>query len=269
MKRLKMRSDKGIWLLVVLMLLNASAHKLMAQNARFLFSGNITYEKRVNMYAKLKKAADEEQGTWYQEIYDQYRKNQPQFATVNNTLSFNRNVLLYQPVAGQPENRNSFFSDPSVTMRNTIFTNLDEKMSVSQKAVFEETYLLKDSLRKIVWKITDETREIAGYDCRRANALVMDSIYVVAFYTDQIPVSGGPESFTGLPGMILGLALPHENTTWFATRVEDVVVPAANITAPSPRKAKTVNREQLTTTLQSVLSNWGNYGKNMLKLFLL
>lgn len=252
-----------------LFLLIGGVQQLMAQNVRFLFSGNITYEKRVNMFAKLKKAADEGQGNWYQEIYDQYRKSQPQFATINNTLSFNGHVLLYQPVAGQPEARNGFFSDPSLTLKNTVYTNLEEKISVSQKAVFEETYLLKDSLRKIVWKITDETREIAGYECRRANALVMDSIYVVAFYTDQIPVSGGPESFTGLPGMILGLALPHENTTWFATKIEDVIVPASNITAPNPKRAKVVSREELTTTLQSVLNDWGIYGKNMLKLFLL
>jgi len=32
------------------------------------------------------------------------------------------------------------------------------------------------------------------------------SIDVVAFYTDDIPVSGGPESFDGLTGMILQVA---------------------------------------------------------------
>jgi len=31
-------------------------------------------------------------------------------------------------------------------------------------------------------------------------------INAVAFYTDDIPVSGGPESFNGLPGMILQVA---------------------------------------------------------------
>jgi GLPGLI family protein len=48
---------------------------------------------------------------------------------------------------------------------------------------------------------------IAGFNCRRANAMIMDSIYVVAFYTDEILTTGGPESFSGLPGMILGVAL--------------------------------------------------------------
>jgi len=93
--------------------------------------------------------------------------------------------------------------------------------SVSQKSVYEDTYLISDCIRSIQWRITNETREIAGYLCRRAKALVLDSIYVVAFYTDQKPVSDGPESFTGLPGMILGLALPNENVTYFATKIED------------------------------------------------
>ena len=96
--------------------------------------------------------------------------------------------------------------------------------SITQKNVYDDLYLVKDSLRKIDWKITDETREIAGYECRRANAIVLDSVYVVAYYTIQIPFSGGPESFTGLPGTILGLALPHENMTWFATKVTEIPV---------------------------------------------
>ena len=97
---------------------------------------------------------------------------------------------------------------------------------MSQKTVFEQTFLVEDTLRRIKWKITDETRPIAGFNCRRANALIMDSICVVAFYTDEILTTGGPESFSGLPGMILGIALPHEHITWFATKVEDLRVRA-------------------------------------------
>jgi GLPGLI family protein len=64
----------------------------------------------------------------------------------------------------------------------------------------------------------------------------MDSIYVVAFYTDQIPVSGGPESFTGLPGMILGVALPYEHITWFATKVSEIPVDPKSLTLPATKK---------------------------------
>lgn len=127
--------------------------------------------------------------------------------------------------------------------------------------------MVKDSVRKITWKITDETREIAGYTCRRANALVMDSIYVVAFYAIQIPVSGGPESFTGLPGMILGLAIPHENITWFATKVTDMTVdPKAMV---MPKKGKPVTGKQLRETLAELMKNWGPWAQLQKKALLL
>ncbi|MEJ0079777.1 MAG: GLPGLI family protein [Puia sp.] len=79
---------------------------------------------------------------------------------------------------------------------NTIFTDLGAKRIVDQKKVFEQTYLITDSTRKIKWKITDETREIAGYSCRRANGIYLDSIYIVAFFTTRLPLAGAPNHST-------------------------------------------------------------------------
>ncbi|MFD2144973.1 GLPGLI family protein [Mucilaginibacter antarcticus] len=104
-----------------------------------------------------------------------------------------------------------------------------------QKEYAEKTLLVKDTIRKIKWKLTDETQVVAGYPCRRANGLMLDSIYVVAFYTDDIHVSGGPESFNGLPGMILKLALPHDNVSWVATKVTEM--PADPKSWCRPKKA--------------------------------
>ena len=89
----------------------------------------------------------------------------------------------------------------------------------SEKKIYENSYFIKEKIPQIQWKWTDETRDIAGFQCRRANALILDSVYVVAFYTNQITTEGGPESFTGLPGMILGIAIPQLHTTWFAKSV--------------------------------------------------
>ena len=129
--------------------------------------------------------------------------------------------------------------------------------AISQKKVFEKLFLVEDSVRKIKWKITDETRNIAGFECRRANALIMDSIYVVAFYTDEIVTSGGPESFCGLPGMILGVALPHQHVTWFATKlIADPLKPAD---FKIPTKGKVATNTSLKETLKESLKDWGKY----------
>ena len=54
----------------------------------------------------------------------------------------------------------------------------------------------------------------------------MDSVYVFAFYTDEITISGGPCTINGLPGMILGLTIPRLYVSMLATKlmVNDVQV---------------------------------------------
>ena len=108
---------------------------------------------------------------------------------------------------------------------------------------------------------------IAGFQCRRANAIIMDSIYVVAFYTDDIVASGGPESFTGLPGMILGVSLPHQHVSWFATKVSAQPVTASQLKVPV--KGKKVTYTSLKESLKEVMKDWGKYKQKNLEAVML
>lgn len=237
-----------------------------AQYARFVESGVIEFEKRVNMYAKIEDRVGD--NSFMEQVFEQYKRANPQFKVFKYTLAFNRAETRFSPQDNVSTTSSGFFgNDPSIDLGNTIAANLLTQQGVSQKSIYEETYLITDSLRQIQWRFTNESREIAGYECRRANALVLDSIYVVAFYTDQIPVSGGPESFTGLPGMILGVALPYEHVTYFATKVDDRPVSAKELAAPS--KGKAVNYRELRKQLEASLRNWGDYAQSIVKAMLL
>lgn len=229
-----------------------------AQNARFVTQGTIEYEKRVNAYALIK----EQIKTWgdddsfYTTAFENYQKNNPQFKIAKSKLLFANEATAFLPEEEAIAPSSGWFSSLiQFHQANHILSNLKTGTSITNKRVYDETYMVSDSIRKINWKITDEFRNIAGYNCRRANALVMDSIYVVAFYTDEIAISGGPESFSGLPGMILGLALPHEHVTWFATSVTDMPITADKLKIPA--KGKPVNNKQLYDILKSALKNWG------------
>ncbi|RZF58479.1 GLPGLI family protein [Sphingobacterium corticibacterium] len=105
----------------------------------------------------------------------------------------------------------------------------------------DEKYLLQDSLQQITWRFTDEYRNIAGYDCRRVNGATPDSLYIVAFYTDQIPISGGPALVHGLPGMILGLAIPEMHINYWARKVDFVVDNVPNQWRDKKSKPMTMN----------------------------
>ena len=255
---------KKIKLFVALLGLTIS---LRAQYAHFTSSGTIEFERRTNAYALIQKTITKDNEAWMQPAFDYYKKNSPQFRVLNAKLEFDDNKTLYTPKeADMPQNL-LMGDSPLLNQFNTIFTDIKAKHSVGQKKVFEQTYLVKDSTRMIKWKITDETREIAGYPCRRANGIYLDSIYIVAFYTTRIPVAGGPESFSGLPGMILGVALPHENITWFATKISESSISQNDIVPP--KKGKTTSEKDLWKALQDAAESWGRIGKLYLKGFML
>ncbi|MFD0940009.1 GLPGLI family protein [Pedobacter boryungensis] len=261
---MKLKINQYIAICLLLVIANAAK----AQNARFATQGVIEFEKRVNMYALIKAEIKKyPNSSYYPRMFEEFQKTNTQFKSLKSTLTFSKDQTLFKPEEAVLAQNNYFGDYPAAQQNNTIFTNTAIGTSISQKKVYEETYLVKDSTRKINWKITNETRNIAGYDCRRANAIIMDSIYVVAFYTDEIPVSGGPESFSGLPGMILGVALPYEHTTWFATNVNDQSVTEDKLKAPVKGKATT--NAGLIATLQAALKDWGDYAKDAFKAFLL
>src|SRR5882757_9901308 len=241
-----LRSLSALFLLSVVLHLRAPA-----QNAIFLSEGKIEFEKKINLYARM-----DEDNSWT----ELEKKAVPQFKTSYFDLLFTRTRSLYKPGRENTDN-NKMWEQPAE--ENIVYSDLDNEKSISQKKVFEQLFLVQDSIRRIKWKITDESRVIAGFNCRRANAIIMDSIYVVAFYTDEILASGGPESFTGLPGMILGIALPHEHITWFATKVQAVNVSDAEIVPPV--KGKKINNSALIGTLQSSLKDWGKDGRQFMQ----
>jgi GLPGLI family protein len=243
---------------IFLCCLVAVTAQLKAQNTIFLAEGKIEFEKKLNLYSQM-----DEGDSWS----DLQKKTMPKFKTSYFDLIFSKNKTIYQPGRENPDNNKLMFFDNSVAQENVIFSALDSSRSISQKKVFEQVFLIQDSTRQIQWKITDETRTIAGFQCRRANAIIMDSIYVVAFYTDDIIAPGGPESFNGLPGMILGVSLPHQHVSWFATKVSARPVTAAELKMPS--KGKKVTNTTLKESLKEVMKDWGKYKQRNLEAVML
>ena len=125
----------------------------------------------------------------------------------------------------------------------TYFKNIKEKKYIVDKEFMGKEFLIKDSLPKLAWKMESETRQIGGYTCYKATAVVPvnqsdfrnmrqkaekteadktdaktadgkatnlmeqfempKTTTITAWYTPDIPVSQGPENYWGLPGLIL------------------------------------------------------------------
>lgn len=166
--------------------------------------------------------------------------NLPEFDVCYRDLIFSWGNSIYQP----GRSGSSIYSNSA-----KVYTDLNKRQTVIQKNIMGDDFIYADSIRNVKWKITNETRNIIGFNCRKAVGIISDSVYVVAFYAAEIIPQGGPELFTGLPGMILGIAIPRYYTTWFATKLEVANIDESVIVPPTLKKIKQYNKKELSAIL--------------------
>lgn len=221
---------------------------------RFFSIIKVEFEKTTSVRQLMKDL--QEGSSWYEQNKDRYPVSMLSYYdfTGDTTKS------LYQPGKDVPVDPRSWYRP--VGDKNVVYTDYKKGISISQKPVFEETFLIEDSLAKIKWKLTNDVRNIAGYDCRKAVGILNDSIAIFAFYSEELLINGGPEGIQGLPGMILGMGIPRLHATWFATKVEVFDVKMNKVNPAT--KGKKVSREALMQTLGKLAKDWGSYGSKML-----
>jgi GLPGLI family protein len=169
----------------------------------------------------------------------------------NYLLTFNKNEALFEEVVALEKPKPgqggvSFSVSVSMSGDGDKYMNTKDKISYTEEDIFGDEFVIKDSLPKIDWQITNETKIIGDYNCLKAtyvepiskNDLEAYERYqektkngksslfemkkpepktITAWYTSEIPVSFGPNGVWGLPGLIL--QLENENYIYFCTKV--------------------------------------------------
>ena len=214
------------------------------------YQGKIEYERKTNL-KRVIDDMDDDNREWIDRVRDKIPKHNIRYYDLNFTTKHS----MYTP-GREPEKPVNFWVGRSPANENEVYTDYTASKVTAKKQIYEEKFLVKDSARKIEWKVMDEIRMIANYKCRKAVGRICDSVYVIAFYTDDIMVSGGPEMFGGLPGMILQIAVPRLHTTWIATKVD--VQPDVDA-IKMPKKGKEVTQKEMFTKLSESLERWGDY----------
>jgi GLPGLI family protein len=150
----------------------------MKAQQSFITAGKIEFEKKENLHKII------EGESWLENFKDKI----PQFRTSYFNLYFKDNKTLFEKAKDSDEKIPFFSDDKSVD--DIIYSDLQHQTFSKKQHVFDEVFLLSDSIRKVDWKITNDTRTIAGFECRKAVGKILDSVYIIAFYTDQITVGG-------------------------------------------------------------------------------
>ncbi|HUM65545.1 MAG TPA: GLPGLI family protein [Chitinophagaceae bacterium] len=227
---------------------------LSANAQQFVSTGAIEFEVRTNNH---KVIGDE--GIWAEMFKDKI----PQFTTTYYQYVFNDNKSIY---------KFDRYDEKSRLPRGFGMSNPEDEVWYNDYAtgnfsnyrfILGDNYLLTGALMNIEWKLTPtETREIAGFNCRKATGIIFDSVYVFAFYTDEITISGGPMGISGLPGMILGITIPRMFTSYIATKLQVAGVDVRQITAPTRGKKKDL--VAIRKDAEKATKDWGRFGQQAL-----
>ncbi len=237
------RQSSGVFRGLVAILVLLAVTCSIPSRAQHTFSGKIEFERKTNLHKLWD--GDEWMEKWKDKV--------PTFVINYFNLAFNMYQSRYSPGREVDAPKIAWGLPPGTD--NEVHQDYSKGIVTAAKNIYEEHFLVRDAPQKHSWRILSEVRNIAGFKCRKAVTRICDSVYVVAFYTDDIPVSGGPEQMGGLPGMILELAVPRLFTTWVATKVEVVTVSNSDLIAPSKGKAVTI--PQLMVRLNEGLKDWG------------
>ncbi len=233
----------------------------VAAQSIFIQNGRITYERKTGQMTMLESIQDPgEDNMWFNEM----KKVMPRIVTDVYTLDFTPERTHYTLEKENPENKYAVMT-LKPTASNFVLQDLVSRKTTMSRSLFENDYAVSDNMQTYPWKLTGETREIAGFECRKAITRICDSVVVVAFYTDEITVPGGPENFNGLPGMILGIAVPRLSLTLFATKIERSIPAIPEKTF----KKKTVGRDQISKDMKKSMDDWGKTGQLMMWLAML
>jgi GLPGLI family protein len=213
-----------------------------------IINGKIVFERKTNLYKKYKTE------DWVKEYIKPEDRNKSDIFE----LYFNDTCSVFKPQESDLKDENSW-----MTNKNSVYQNFNTNKRLCVKNIWGEKMVVEDTLIKRNWKITDNKRTISGYNCRKAIWQANDSTKIYAWYTDAIVSSVGPESFSGLPGAILGVAAEDGSIIYFAKSVEiikpDVVV--ANI--PQRKKQKIYSNVEFKTKLTKDFGK-DKWGKAML-----
>jgi GLPGLI family protein len=156
----------------------------------------------------------------------------PSTRTDKFELHFGKNQSLWKQAESENSDDNVFSAEGGAQVRmivagndDVLYSNFETGKRVEQRELLDKTFIIDDTLAKLKWKMTGETKSILDHNCMKATAVwtskrtmmnmnngvmerkeIEDTANLVAWFATDMPVPAGPSLFQGqLPGLILEL----------------------------------------------------------------
>jgi GLPGLI family protein len=234
--------------------------------------GKLIFERKVNMHKMI--------------TDPQMRARIPEFRTDKFELLFNEQASMFKTIPEEeaPDPFANSGGGGGGGMRfafrmpeTATYTDIPNQMQYESRSLFEKEFLIIDSLKPNKWKLSEETKTIAKFVCKKATTMIVPQqmsmrfgggrnrsnadtttpvkpkeIELVVWYTESIPVSVGPDAYAGLPGAIL--EVDSDNGGNVITATEFTAKYAAK-ELKQPTKGDKMNRAQFAESMKKIMED--------------
>ncbi len=238
--------------------------------------GTVIYQRKTN--------------TWKLIQNEQVRNNVPEYQIAKYALYFSDSVSLYklipddnapEPFAGEGGGFRRFnFGGGD----GELYKNLTTGLTIQANELGGKNFLIIDTIKKAPWKISAETKQVLGVNCRKATRKVLQpvrqqrninfnrnggtidttvkppapkEIEVVAWFAETILAPVGPDTYGQLPGVILELNVDDGTTIYTALEVKKTI----DIKEfKEPKKGKKVTMQEYRQLQREMFQNQGGGG---------
>ena len=201
-------------------------------------------------------------------------------------LLFANNKSLWRPMEDESQGDEMNFGGDDGGARMIIrmpgsedimYHNLGETKRVEQRELGGKIFIINDSIRRLNWKLSSESKTILGYKCTKATAQrtqenyrmqmdngkasrerVIDTLNIIAWFTNEISGSYGPENYQGqLPGTVLEVDVNNGRTSLKALAIEAKTDLAA---IKEPSKGKKLSPEEFAKEREKLFKEMQDHG---------
>jgi GLPGLI family protein len=192
--------------------------------------GRVVYERKINMHRRLEDPA--------------MKSMIPEFTTSKVELLFSSDESLWRNIREEEDIRDEAggqSNGPVIRMRfgsgdDQTYKNYATEKMIRQQELGPKKYLIEDSFPHQSWKLETDTQTISGHLCKKATTKGQQGNAIIAWYAEDLQCSSGPETYGGLPGLILQLDSNEAELVFTAIEIDTKGFDKKVVQAPADGK---------------------------------
>ena len=213
--------------------------------------GKITYELKIDLHRRIP-----EDNAQMKAMIPQFRKSKLELEYSNNQSVCK--AKEEEPDIADQDNGNGahILIKTGGSPDDMIYKNLSSQKSSESREFLGNNYLIEGDYKGQAWKMEEGSRNILGYNCKKASTKNTQGSDIIAWYTEEISIASGPQQYGGLPGMILAVDVNKSEFEFTAISIDNKVN-VKDIKAPV--KGKKITIEEFAKIQKDARANGGGF----------